>query len=131
MDDKKVSLTPDDIRKLYEDEEPATPEEARQTAEEARNDPDAARALWAIVCAQAGTGDDQFEAVFRSCLDSIVLDIIGQHLRNDDFALMLGRRIFTLMDMMKPGWVEAATEPKPQAYRAGHNRHKGKTTKTG
>lgn len=97
-------MKPEDIRKLYRRESAATADEAGQTAQEAATDPEAARNLFQVVLAMQSE-DPQFKALLQAVIESVVIDWIANNMqKNDEFALVIGRRILTLMDAMKPAW---------------------------
>ena len=101
------------IRKLYDREDPATPEEVAQTASEVERDPAAARNLFQVILAMSGE-DAVFQTLLQHILNSVVIDLVANRMQGDDeFALVIGRRILKMMAAMAP--------PRP-ARRAGSYR---------
>lgn len=97
-------MRPEDIRKTYKRESAASREEAASTAREVETDPEAARNLFQVVLAMSST-DREFSNLLHAIIESVVVDWIHNNMaRDDEFALVIGRRITTLMDAMKPGW---------------------------
>jgi 3-hydroxyisobutyrate dehydrogenase-like beta-hydroxyacid dehydrogenase len=95
-------MKPEDIRKLYDRETPATDAEAKATAHQAATEPESARQLWQVLLAMVPT-DKEFEMVLRWIIDSVMIDhITNQVQHDDDFALVISRRILRSMDVMKP-----------------------------
>jgi hypothetical protein len=93
-------MTPEDIRKLYRDEDPATDEEARQTAQEARTDPDQARRLLVTLYALAGE-----ERIYGDLLGLVLkvgtMQLLVQAAEADDtFALRMAGLILDGMEQM-------------------------------
>lgn len=105
-------MKPDDTRKLYRAESAATSREAAQTAREVATNPEAARQLWGVVCAMAPT-DAEFALLLQAVIQSVMIDSIHNNMqRSDEYALVIGRRITTLMEAMKPGSLQRGKSVK-------------------
>ncbi len=95
-------MDPETIRKLYKDLDPASVEEAVKTTLEARTEPDMARGLWHVLLALAPQ-DRTFETLLTHLLMSVVIDSIEHRMQQDDeYALVISRRITTFMEKMAP-----------------------------
>jgi hypothetical protein len=86
-------MTPDDLRKLYRDESAATDDEARETAHEARTDPDQARRLLLTLYTLAGD-DPVFDQLLQLVLKAGTMQLLAQAASHDDtFALRMAELI--------------------------------------
>lgn len=96
-------MRPEDIRRLYAEESAATDEEARDSQQRARTDPDEARALIKTLYAMS-TEDRAFAVLLRMFLEASMMRLIEEHAAEDDsFALDSGKLIIDLMNMtMRP-----------------------------
>lgn len=93
-------MTPDDIRKLYHREGAATDEEARQTAHEARTDPDQARRLLVTLYSLAGE-DRSFDQLLQLVIKVGAMQLLIQASETDDrFALQMADLIVDGMEQM-------------------------------
>lgn len=93
-------MTPDDIRKLYHREGAATDEEARQTAHEARTDPDQARRLLVTLYSLAGE-DRSFDQLLQLVIKVGAMQLlILQAEQSDTFALQMAELILDGMEQM-------------------------------
>jgi hypothetical protein len=93
-------MTPDDIRRLYRDETPATDEEARETAHEARTDPDQARRLLLTFYSLAGE-DREIDQLLQLVLKAGTMQLLAQAATHDDtFALRMAELILDGMAEM-------------------------------
>lgn len=96
-------MKPEDIRKLYREEDAATEEEARRTQQEARTDPDQARRLLLTLYALAGE-DEHFNAVLNLVMKVATMQLIAIKVHeDDDFALKIAEVITDAMEQLKPG----------------------------
>jgi len=78
----------------------------------ARTDPEAARKLWQLLLTN-NTSDEQVRAVLEWILESVLVDQITNHMGNsDEYALVIGRRISTLLERV------ARLQHEPQAKTA-------------
>ena len=84
-------MRPEDIRRMYRGEEPATEEEHRQTRAQARTDPEEARRFLQVLYAMS-TEDASFAMRL----------IEGRAAADDAFALDCAKLITDLMDAMRP-----------------------------
>lgn len=109
-------MTPEDLRKMYRDEEPATDDEARETAEEVRTDPDQAR--WLIQALYSMSVEDRdFAMLLRLFLEGTAMRHIQERATKDDEeALKCSNLIVDLMQMTM--------------WRTPHGRQATKTTRT-
>ncbi len=106
-------MKPEDIRKLYAAEDAATEDEARQTQQEVRTDPEAARNLIKVVYSMS-VEDRAFAMLLRLFIEGTVMKMIEDRAReDDDFALHCGNLLADLM--------QATMRP---VQRAGSGRHK-------
>lgn len=95
-------MTPEEIRRLYRRESAATDAEATQTLQDVATNPETARQMFQAICALA-VEDHSFQTVLRAVLDSVLLDIVTNSMQaNDEFALVVGRRLAHMMDAVKP-----------------------------
>lgn len=93
-------MTPEDLRKLYRDEDAATDDEARETAKEAREDPDQARRLLVTLYALAGE-DHTFDQLLHLVLKVGTMQLLVQVSEADDqFALRMAELILDGMEQM-------------------------------
>lgn len=93
-------MTPEDVRKLYRDEDAATDDEARDTAQEARTDPAQARRLLLTLYALAGE-DRAFTQLLQLVLQAGTMQLLVQAAEADDtFALRMAELILDGMEQM-------------------------------
>lgn len=92
-------MTPEDLRRLYRDEEPATDDEARETAHEARTDPEQARRLLLTLYALAGE-DPEFDQLLQLVLKVGTMQLLVQASEDDTFALHMAELILDGMEQM-------------------------------
>lgn len=93
-------MTPEEIRRLYQREEPATEAQAADSAKRVRSDPGEARALLKSMAALAGT-DEAFSILANVFIGSMVMRLIQERAETDDaYALLCGDQILTLMDKL-------------------------------
>lgn len=93
-------MTPEDIRRLYRDENAATDEEAKATSEEARTDPDQARRLLVTLYSLAGE-DQVFDQLLQLVLKVGTMQLLVQAAEGDDtFALRMADLILDGMQQM-------------------------------
>lgn len=93
-------MTPEDIRKLYAEETEASPDEARETAEDARTDPDQARRLIVTLYSLAGE-DRAFDQLLSLILKVGTMQLLVQASEADDtFALRMAELILDGMEQM-------------------------------
>jgi len=93
-------MTPDDLRKLYRDEAPATDDEARAFDQEARTDPDQARRLLVLLYALAGE-DRVFDQLLSLVLKTGTMQLLVQASEADDtFALRMAGLILDGMEQL-------------------------------
>ena len=91
-------MRPDDIRRLYAAEDPATASEAARTREEARTDPDQARRLVQVLYAMS-VEDRDFAMLLKLFLEGMTMRLIEERAASDDqFALDCAKLITDLMD---------------------------------
>ena len=91
-------MTPDDLRKLYASESPATDDEARATAHEARTDPDQARRLLLTLYTLAGE-DRVFDQLLQLVIKAGTMQLLAEYAARDDaFALKLAELILDGME---------------------------------
>lgn len=91
-------MRPDDIRRLYAAEDPATASEAARTREEARTDPDQARRLVQVLYAMS-VEDRDFAMLLKLFLEGVTMRLIEERAASDDpFALECATLITDLMD---------------------------------
>jgi hypothetical protein len=107
-------MTPEDIRKLYRDEAPATDEDARATQEEARTDPAQARRLLVTLYSLAGE-DRVFDDLLSLVLKVGTMQLLVQAAEADDtFALRMAGLILDGMEQMAK-----ASQRTPRGRQAG------------
>jgi hypothetical protein len=83
----------DELRRMLDQESPATEEEARATMDEMRSDPDAARALLLFVYALA-TKDPHMDRILDLILRAGVMQLIAKAAQeSDQFALQIGELV--------------------------------------
>ena len=91
-------MKPDDIRRLYAAEDPATASEAAQTREAARTDPEQARRLVQVLYAMS-VEDRDFAMLLKLFLEGMTMRLIEERAASDDqFALDCAKLITDLMD---------------------------------
>jgi hypothetical protein len=91
-------MRPEDIRRMYRGEEPATEEEHRQTRAQARTDPEEARRFLHVLYAMS-TEDASFAMLLRLFLEGMQMRLIEERAAADDaFALDCAKLITDLMD---------------------------------
>ena len=91
-------MKPDDIRRLYAAEDPATASEAARTREEARTNPEQARRLVQVLYAMS-VEDRDFAMLLRLFLEGMTMRLIEERVAGDDqFALDCAKLITDLMD---------------------------------
>ncbi len=91
-------MKPEDIRRLYRDEEAASSAEARETAESVKNDPDQARRMLLTLYALGGE-DKQFAELVDlvTRVGSMQLIAMAAH-QDDEFAKRIGQVIIEGME---------------------------------
>lgn len=93
-------MTPEDIRKMYRAESEATDDEARETEQEARTDPDQARRLLVTLYALAGE-EREFDQLLQLVLKVGTMQLLVQAAANDDtFALHMAELILDGMQQL-------------------------------
>lgn len=91
-------MRPEDIRRIYQSEDPATEEEHRQTRAQARTDPEEARRLLQVLYAMS-TEDTSFAMLLKLFLEGMQMRLIAERAAADDsFALDCAQLITDLMD---------------------------------
>jgi hypothetical protein len=86
-------MTPDDLRRLYTSETPATDDEARETAHEARTDSEQARRLLLTLYTLAGE-NEVFDQLLQLVLKAGTMQLLAQAAAADDtFALRMAELI--------------------------------------
>lgn len=91
-------MRPDDIRRLYAAEDPATASESARTRAAARTDPDQARRLVQVLYAMS-VEDRDFAMLLKLFLEGMTMRLIEEHAASDDaFALDCAKLITDLMD---------------------------------
>jgi hypothetical protein len=105
-------MKPEDIRRLYREEDPATQEEARKFQEEARTDPAQARRLLLTIYALGGE-DPEFARLLDLVLKVGIMQLIVLRAQDDDkFALQIAETIIDAMEQLKPGSRVRRGKPK-------------------
>jgi hypothetical protein len=90
----------DELRRMLDQESPATEEEARATMDEMRSDPDAARALLLFVYALS-TEDRHMKLLLDLVLRAGLMQLIAQAAEHDDqFALKIAELVTDGMDQV-------------------------------
>jgi len=90
----------DDIRKIYRSENAASDDEASETAQEARTDPDQARRLLVTLYGLAGE-DQVFDQLLQLLLKVGTMQLLVQAAEtNDRFALQMAEVILDGMEQM-------------------------------
>ena len=85
-------------------------EEAVKKIVNAQIDPDAARSLWHLLLSTNAT-DDRFRSALQWVLESVLIDQITNRMdNNDDYAIIIGRRITTILEAI--GRSESEEHPK-------------------
>jgi hypothetical protein len=93
-----ATVTPDDIRRLYASESPATDDEARETAHEARTDPDQARRLLVTFYSLA-SADREIDQLLQLVIKAGTMQLLAQAAAEDDtFALHMAELILDGME---------------------------------
>ncbi|MBK8200239.1 MAG: hypothetical protein IPK75_17980 [Acidobacteria bacterium] len=83
-------MTPDEIRRLYAGETPATAAEAEATAQELRTDPAHARRMYLTLLSLAPT-DAAFRGLATAITQAAAMELIRREMVADDsFALFVG-----------------------------------------
>lgn len=96
-------MTPEDIRKLYASEGAADSEEARETQQQARTDPETARKLLLTLYALGGE-DREFGELLNLVVKVATMQLIAMKVHeDDDFALRIAELILDGMETIKPG----------------------------
>lgn len=99
----------EDIRRLYRGEDPASEDEAKETADTLRTDPEQARRLLLTIYALASE-DTQFEQLLAVVLKAALMQMLVRAVADDDaFALQIGQLISEAMDTLKPGSMRSRT----------------------
>lgn len=98
-----IAMRPEDIRRLYASESEATDQEAKETQEQARTDPDQARRLMQVLFAMS-VEDRDFALLLRLFLEGTTMRHIQERAEADDEeALKCSNLIVDLMQMtMQP-----------------------------
>lgn len=95
-------MKPEDIRRLYNQEDAATEEEAQQTKQDMRSDPGTARAALLTLYSLAGE-DPAFAHLLGMILRPAMMQILVREVEKDDaFALKIGDLIATVMEQTQP-----------------------------
>lgn len=95
-------MKPDDIRKLYRAESAADDAEARETQQDARTNPDTARALLLTLYSLAGE-DREFDQLLQLVLKVGMMQLLVQEAEQSDrFALQMAETIIDGMETLKP-----------------------------
>jgi len=91
-------VTTEDIRRLYRQETPATAQEAAESAQEARTDPEQARRLLKVLYSLS-VEDRDFAMLLKLFLEGMLMGLIEQRAESDDaYALACAQLITDLMD---------------------------------
>jgi hypothetical protein len=99
------------IEKLFQDSPSVTLGDAVHLVSMARTDPNIARMLWQSLLSSNLT-DERLGMAFHWLLESVVIDQIANRISDDDeFAVVIGRRISSLIEQM-------AQVPSSQAIKA-------------
>jgi hypothetical protein len=86
-------VTPDDIKRLYDRETPATAAEAEATRNELRNDPDTARVAFEVSLTLA-SDDPAFRVLVIAALNAGLVAFIRERMQtDDDFARLIGEHL--------------------------------------
>lgn len=110
-------MKPEDIRRLYRGETPATDAEQAETRERLRTDPDEARRLLLSLYALGGE-DKEIAALVDLVVKVGAMQLIAQRAHDDDqFALQMGELIVDAMERMKPGSMKTP-RGKPKTARS-------------
>lgn len=95
-------MTPEDLRRMYRNEDAATDQDARETAQEARTDPDQARRLLLTLYALGGE-DRAFAELLNLIVKVASMQLIALKAHeDDDFALKMAELILDGMQQMAP-----------------------------
>lgn len=95
-------MKPEDIRRLYRELDAATEAEARETQQEARTNPDTARALLKTIYSLS-VEDRDTALLLRLFLEGMLMRHIEERAEQDDaYALACADLILGLMEQMKP-----------------------------
>jgi len=106
-------MRPKDIREIYAEEQPATLEEARRIAHEARENPDQARRLLVTLYSLAGA-DANFDMLLQLILKVGTMQLLLQEAKESDtFALHMADLILSGMEQIIP----IGSQEKPQRGR--------------
>lgn len=92
-------MTPEDLRRMYRDEDAATDDEARTTEQEARTDPEQARRLLVLLYALAGE-EREFDQLLQLVLKVGTMQLLVQAAQDDTFALHMAELILDGMQQM-------------------------------
>lgn len=110
-------MKPEDIRRLYRQEDAATDAEAKALYGEVRTDPDMARNLLLTLYALSGD-DPEFDGLLSLVLKAGMMQLLAERVHEDDaFALKIGELIADAMEQ---------TQPRPRTPR-GRRQPKAKT----
>lgn len=96
-------MTPEDIRQMYRDADPASQQEAQREANEARTDPNQARRLLVTLYALAGEDRDFDQLLYLVLKVGTMQLLVMAAEESDTFALHLAELILDGMETMKPG----------------------------
>lgn len=96
-------MKPEDIRRIYRQEQAASEAEFRTVAEEARTDPATARRLLAVLYSLS-VEDRSFATLLHLFIEGMMMQFIQERAKGDDaYALECGSLIIDLMrDTMRP-----------------------------
>src|SRR3712207_5851088 len=87
-------------RSLFRNADTVTAEEVQRAVLNARIEPEAARDLWNILLNAQDT-DENLRLAFDLLLQSVLIDQISHQVGSDDsFALVIGRRIATILEQI-------------------------------
>ena len=91
-------IRPEDIRRLYHAETPASEQEARETAHQARTDPEQARRLLQVLYSMS-VEDRDFAVLLKLFLEGMLMRLIEERAHTDDaYALQCAELITELME---------------------------------
>lgn len=92
----------EDIRRLYREVEAASDEDAQATQDEVRSSPDAARKLFAVICALSSQ-DREFGILLNRVCSAALVDLLTERLATDDaYAVRMGQLIISVKNTLMP-----------------------------
>ncbi len=97
-------------RRLFQTLDRPQADEAVRAVIAAGNDPTAARNLWQLLLTTSAQ-DERFRTILQRVMESVLIDYITNDLfNNDEFALVLGRRISLMLEAVARS--EGEKQPK-------------------